>query len=128
MRILLVDDDQALLRSVSRLLRHEHVVVTVETAFAALELVENGHQFDVLLTDYHLPDRTGAQLVALLRSKAPQLAARALIMSGGAQRTSVQAAVGLDTPLLLKPFGREALQAAISGLFAADAASGSATS
>lgn len=118
MRILVVDDDVALLRVIARTLQRDHAVVTVSSATAALACIEAGEVFDALVTDYHLGDKTGAQLIAVLRFKAPELAGRALIISGEPERVSVQTSVADGTPFLAKPFTPTALRAAVSALFA----------
>jgi CheY-like chemotaxis protein len=121
-RVLLVDDEPQVLRAVQRMLERDHTVVGVHSALEALARIEAGEEFDVLVTDYHLPDKTGAELIALLRWRAPQLADHALIMTGGAERSSVRMSVhGVGAPLLAKPFSRSVLAHAIDGLFAPQA-------
>jgi len=59
-RVLIVDDDRAVLVAARRLLaaRGFDVVGTVETGAAALEAIEDLHP-DAVLLDVHLPDTDG---------------------------------------------------------------------
>jgi CheY-like chemotaxis protein len=117
MRILFADDDARLRDAVVRLLRRDHEVVACGDAIAAFALIEAGESFDALITDYHMPGPSGAQLIALLRRKSIALAERALIITGGADRTSVQLMASTTaTPVLLKPFTYAALSAALAAL------------
>ena len=61
--LLLVDDEERLLKSLGRALRDEgHEVVTAQTAAEAeRRLAERG--FDVLVVDNRMPGRTGLELV-----------------------------------------------------------------
>jgi CheY-like chemotaxis protein len=51
-RILIVDDEPAILRGFQRLLSRHAVVTCAETAPEVLELVSRGHKFDVILVDF----------------------------------------------------------------------------
>lgn len=117
MRILLVDDDEAVLRGVRRLLEREHHVTTATNAIAALARIDAGERFDALVTDFHMPGPNGGQLIQLLRFRAPDLALRSVLMSGAADRTSVQTfALASNVALLLKPFTAAELRRALAGL------------
>jgi signal transduction histidine kinase/CheY-like chemotaxis protein len=64
--VLLVDDEPAFARAVQDLLSLQgHRVMVVESAAAALEATSS-HAFDVVLTDYSLGERTGAELAERL--------------------------------------------------------------
>ena len=72
-RVLLVDDGDILLRVVSRKLSALGCSVTGETDVgSALRFVADGCTiFDVVLTDYHLPDGNGADLARALEGHLP---------------------------------------------------------
>ena len=74
-----------------------HDVVTAHDAEEALELAKH-HPFDVVLTDVHLPGRSGLELRRALFEFAPELARRTLLMSGYYQDLPP------DIPYLQKPF------------------------
>jgi len=67
-KVLLVDDDASLRRSLSEQLRlHEEFATTeAETGAAALEAARKGH-FDVILLDVGLPDMDGREVCRLMR-------------------------------------------------------------
>ncbi len=82
-RVLVVDDEPALGRLVSRMLEAEHDVTVVARARDALTRLE-GEAFDVVLCDLMMPEMTGMDLVEHLRAHAPDLADRVVLMTGGA--------------------------------------------
>lgn len=69
-RVLLVDDDAELL-DVARILMHQQELdlelVTSRTTKDALEMIER-EKFDVVISDYLMPDSTGLDLLEALRS------------------------------------------------------------
>ena len=69
LRILLVDDNASLLKSMARLVASlGHHVQTATGVKAALELAER-EQFDVLISDLGLPDGSGHELMRQLKSR-----------------------------------------------------------
>jgi CheY-like chemotaxis protein len=66
-RILVVDDDELVLRSVSRLLVHENYdVETAPSGEKALRLVEE-QDFDLLLVDVRMPGMNGVEAIKEIR-------------------------------------------------------------
>jgi len=59
-RLLIIDDEDAITRSMERLLRRDHVVRALPSARQALELVQR-ERFDLILCDLHMPDFTGRE-------------------------------------------------------------------
>lgn len=76
-RILVVEDDELLQRSLTRLLqRRLHADVTVlDGSLDALALVQRGTTFDLAVIDLELPEMDGAQLIDRLAEVAPELPA-----------------------------------------------------
>ncbi len=67
--VLIVDDDVILGRIVSRMLRqHGYATKVVTTASEALELVDR-ERFDVVVSDIHMPEMTGVQLLRRVRAR-----------------------------------------------------------
>ncbi len=68
MRVLLVDDDPAMVRLAREILRASGVgeVVEVDSARAALGALDG---IDVVLLDHHLPDTTGLEVLEAIRSR-----------------------------------------------------------
>jgi CheY-like chemotaxis protein len=72
-KILLIDDDAAVLEVVGLMLASEdHAVVTVSSAREALAHLET-EAVDLVLTDLHMPDMDGWQLLRAVRSRWPSI-------------------------------------------------------
>lgn len=109
MRLLCVDDEDVLRRTLERLLRVlGHEVVGVHTAEAALEALER-ERFDVILTDLRLPGMDGVALCERVSQRWPELGERCVLMSGfGAEQADTGGLVFLQ-----KPFTAAALRAVL---------------
>jgi CheY-like chemotaxis protein len=103
--ILAVDDDELVLASTVEMLKDlGHRVRPVGSAREALEWLER-HRFDLMLTDHAMPHMTGAQLIASVRERHPELPA--ILVSGYAEALDGQMP---DTLRLAKPFSRQQLK------------------
>jgi signal transduction histidine kinase len=94
LRILVVDDDPMVRRMLDRML-HEHVVesaASVDDGVAAL----GRSDFDLVLCDVMMPDRTGADMHRELRERWPSLLPRVVYMTGGVFTPALQ--TFLDQP------------------------------
>jgi CheY-like chemotaxis protein len=117
-RILLIDDDALLRDTLRQLLELDgHLVSEAADGDAGLRLLRDGLGSDLVITDMLMPVLDGAQVIAQLKLLRPGLPV--LAISGGRRALSPQ--FNLDTALLAgaaqslpKPFGRAALQAAVS--------------
>ncbi|MCU1280788.1 MAG: Sensor protein, partial [bacterium] len=83
-RILVVDDEELVLRSVQRNLAKEHDVVAMLAAEAALALCAGGEKFDLILCDLMMPNMTGMDFHRELSRVAPEQASRMIFLTGGA--------------------------------------------
>ncbi|MFW5921518.1 MAG: ATP-binding protein, partial [Polyangiales bacterium] len=83
-RVLVIDDEQGLLRALRRVLRAEHDVVTATGGREALELLERDRGLDAVVCDLMMPDVDGVAVCEWLEKHAPELLARTALMSGGA--------------------------------------------
>ncbi len=71
-RILIVDDDQSILRSLRRVLeKNGYEVDTSETAKDALDKLENQH-YDLALVDVILPDMKGTDMLVKAKAELKQ--------------------------------------------------------
>jgi CheY-like chemotaxis protein len=113
-RVLVVDDEPRLLTTVRFILRDEHEVTTLTSARAALERLQGGEMFDVILCDLAMPDMSGEELFARLAASAPELTRRVIFMTGGAVTTAAAALLAdAATARLEKPFRPADLMAAV---------------
>jgi PAS domain S-box-containing protein len=120
-RILVVDDEDMILRSIKRILEDEdHDVVCVENVRSALELIESGERFDVILSDMMMPNMTGVEFYEALLSQKPDLARRVVFISGGAISAKVDAFLkSVPNPRIEKPFKIATLRTVIQQFLAA---------
>jgi CheY-like chemotaxis protein len=88
LRVLLVDDQVAVLKATARMLR-ELDVVTVASASEALEWLAQGSHFDVIVSDVSMPGLSGPELYVAVRQRFPQLAERFLLLSGDSYGASL---------------------------------------
>src|SRR5262249_34310986 len=82
-RILMVDDEPLLLRSVRRLLP-EYEIVCVESAKKALALLDAGKPFDLIVSDVMMPEMSGIDFYEELCARYPEEARRVVFVTGGA--------------------------------------------
>ncbi|MBV8760919.1 MAG: PAS domain S-box protein [Deltaproteobacteria bacterium] len=111
-RVLLVDDEVAVGRSIAALLAPDIEVVAVTRARDAIDRIRRGEQFDTILCDLAMPELPGDELYRVLAETSPAHAQRIVFMSGGAP--GVRPPEG--RPLLEKPFTEEQLRAAITSV------------
>jgi len=72
-RLLFVDDEAPVLRSLRRLFEHEgYEVVTSTSGPEALEILRKGPEFQLIGSDYRMPEMNGAELFEHAREIAPQ--------------------------------------------------------
>jgi two-component system cell cycle sensor histidine kinase/response regulator CckA len=83
-RVLIVDDEPALLRSIGDLIGEEHDIVTASSGRQALDVLRVDREFDVILADLMMADVTGMDLFDVVRSDHPELERRFVFMTGGA--------------------------------------------
>lgn len=118
-RILVVDDDRALLKSVTRVFAGRHSVTTTTRAKEALEKLAAGEVFDVILSDVMMPEMSGIQLYEELRRLGHPLADRIVFMTGGAFTPQAKEFLASeDVRRVTKPFRVEELIRVIDHLLA----------
>lgn len=111
MKVLLVDDDEAILRSLARLLRRSHEVETAARSIDALICIRD-NQPDVIICDSQLSGICGLQVQAEVSKVDPESARRFIFMSGNEDRRAATLGVAASV-WLQKPFGRGVLLEAI---------------
>jgi len=111
LKVLLVDDDAAVRRSVARMLKRiGHAVDTASDGLEALDRYRPGdHQ--IVVTDVRMPNMNGTELVASLRMRGETVPV--LLITG---HSDVRLPEGDAIRLLLKPFAAADLASALSAL------------
>ncbi len=120
-RVLIVDDEPLLGKSLRRAL-HEHDVVFTEDPARALELCSET-DFDVIVCDLMMPVISGEDVYEHLSERAPELAARMIFMTGGAFTAGAQRFLNsIENPVLNKPFTPNDLRIAVKRMLERHAA------
>ena len=105
-RLLVVDDELALLRAMQRILEDEgHQVVALPSAALALAQLDAGESFDLILSDLMMPTMTGMEFYKVLCDRHPAMAPRVIFTTGGAVTPQVASFLeSIINPRLEKPF------------------------
>ncbi len=110
MTLLVVDDDALVLNNTVALLEElGHQVLAADSAETALALFEANQRIDMVITDHAMPQMTGAQLIQILQTRAPDLPM--IIATGFAE---LPAGIASGILKLAKPFNEAQLVAAMS--------------
>jgi two-component system response regulator HydG len=104
LRVLVVDDDASLRRSLARILgARGFLVSTADGGEAALEQVGSGEEPDVALIDLKMPGMDGLELLSRIKAKRPEVAV--IMMTAFADvDTAIAAVKGGAYHFLTKPF------------------------
>jgi len=120
-RVLVVDDEAPVVRSLRRMLVVDHDVVVAASGREAIEILAEDDAFDAVLCDVMMPDLTGADVHREIARRSPDLARRFVFVTGGAFGERTRAYVdGTKQPTVNKPFDRANLLRAISAVARAD--------
>jgi DNA-binding NtrC family response regulator len=111
--ILLVDDEPSILKSLQRVLRHEgYTVHTANDCMAAIDLMTL-YQFAVVISDYTMPQMTGAELLAVMELRNPRCIR--IMLTGATKAQSVPQPIAESIlhchKFLTKPWDDGALKA-----------------
>ncbi|MFO0651536.1 MAG: ATP-binding protein [Polyangiales bacterium] len=82
-RVLVIDDDPMVCRSLTRLLQAHHDVEPITEAADGLSRIASGERFDVILCDVMMPEMSGVEFYQKLQVVAPEQAARVVFVTGG---------------------------------------------
>ncbi|HEY1720718.1 MAG TPA: ATP-binding protein [Magnetospirillaceae bacterium] len=110
--ILVVDDDPLISTSTVQMLEDlGHAAIWADSGQRALEILEEGHAIDLMLTDQSMPGMTGIELAEIVLSKHPSLPV--LLTTGYAD---LPLGERTELPRLSKPYRQAQLEAMISKL------------
>lgn len=114
LRVLIVDDDMYVMRSLTRILRDTHTVQTASSGREALEILGR-ETFDVILCDLMMPNLSGMELYEILGDIDSRLQRQMVFVTGGAFSDSAHDfLVRTAQPVLRKPFQRADLDALLA--------------
>ncbi|WP_019831519.1 ATP-binding protein [Sphingomonas sp. PR090111-T3T-6A] len=112
-RILVVDDDQAVRASTAEMLTAAgHDVIEAASVDQALAILDEMPDMDAVVTDYLMPQRTGADLIREMRKRRPETPV--LLVTGYA---SVAGDVPANVTRLAKPFRADELLVGLARIF-----------
>jgi len=110
--ILVVDDEPLVRYTVQLLLRDEgYIVDEARSAFEALAMFEPG-KFDMIFTDYFMPDMKGDELAATIKRRSPKQPVVIITAFLEKLQCSIDPLGGVDS-IICKPFEVETLRSAI---------------
>ena len=112
-RVLVLDDDEAVRAGMAQLLRSWGCVCEAAETIGAAEALARQHRPSVFITDYRLrEEQTGTAAIAVLRALlGPELPA--LMITGDTEPTRLREAIASGVPLLHKPVLPEQLLQAL---------------
>lgn len=114
-RVLVVDDDPSVRRSLVRMLGAQHDVVTCEDAPSALERTRAGERYDVILCDLMMPGMSGHEYFDALVRSAPDQADRVIFVTGGVFTPAAREFLShVTNERLEKPFDVRSVRAAVN--------------
>jgi CheY-like chemotaxis protein len=114
-RILVVDDEADVRKSIRRVLRPHEVTLAAGGEEAWKHLANK--EFDVVLCDILMPDLTGIELFERTVAERPHLAGRFVFMSGGSFTADTRLFLERRAPYRLeKPFDASELRAAVAAV------------
>lgn len=113
-RVLVVDDEPDVVRSLARMLRAEHDVTGISDPREVVRLAAGGERWDVILCDLMMPYHTGPELHAAVSAIDATLGPRFVFVTGGVLREEVTAALEtLPNAVLAKPVELATLREAV---------------
>jgi CheY-like chemotaxis protein len=116
-RVLIIDDEQFVVRAYARILGRDNDVTTISSANEALRRIRSGESWDVILCDLQMPELDGVEFEERLRGARPELSERLAFITGGAFTQRIQAFLGRNTrPVIEKPVSPDGLRALVARL------------
>jgi CheY-like chemotaxis protein len=102
---------------VANQLKESYRVSMAYDGLQALEILQSGHDFDVIVCDLNMPRLNGLELYLRLLRTAPEQAARFVFWSGGdATSAELLHVLNVEAPRISKPFDIATLIGAIEAV------------
>jgi PAS domain S-box-containing protein len=115
-RVLIIDDDPLVGRSMARLLQSAHEVTVCTSPGEALSRLEGGERWDAILCDLMMPELSGMDVEERLQKSAPDVLPRIVYLTGGAFTDRARKFLAEGRPFLEKPVEAPALRARVAEL------------
>jgi len=110
-RVLIIDDERLVLKTLARFFEPEHDTVTTTSASDALTLISEQGPFDLIFCDLMMPNTSGMKFLSMLRDKAPELTDKVVFMTGGAFDDEAQRFLdSVQNAHVAKPFDLQAVR------------------
>jgi CheY-like chemotaxis protein len=105
LRILVVDDEPLMGAVLRRALSSAHDVTVAGGGVMALEILGAGVDFDLVICDVMMPDKSGPQVYEALRERRPELLESFVFITGGVLHEKTRKFLeALPNPVIAKPF------------------------
>jgi len=115
-RILVIDDEPAILRAFRRVLYAHEVVLATSGPEAMCKLAE-GRRFDVIFCDVMMPEMSGVEVYQQISERHSGQEHKLVFMTGGAfAEPAAQFIESVDNPKLKKPFTGSSLRALVAAI------------
>ena len=113
-RVLVVDDEPAILRAFRRLL-YAHDVVLATSGPEAMAKLAEGRPFDVIFCDVMMPEMSGVEVYQRIRERHPGQERKFVFMTGGAfAEPAAHFIDSVENPTLKKPFAGSSVRAFVA--------------
>ena len=114
MDVLIIDDDRAVRRALSKALEHAgYKVETVDSGLAAVAALQH-HSYRMIVCDIRMPFLDGVSFYDELKDADPEAAKRVVFVTAFANEPTIQAFLErIDRPVVEKPFELEDLLAVV---------------
>ncbi len=119
MKILIVDDQQSMRRTIADILRSVGFrnIVYGEDGLSGWKRLQEEHDIEIVLLDWSMPRMTGLELLQKIRSSSELAHLPVLMITAEAQQEQVLAAVHSGvTNYIVKPFSPNTLMGKLKGI------------
>lgn len=109
-KILVIEDDDALSWVISRILSSEYEIIVIKNGLEAMAWLTSGNVPDLIVSDLHMPQLTGIELLKFLQHSGIYQEIPVIILSGDEDPEVMKQCRNLGAvKYILKPFGPELL-------------------
>ncbi|MEA3513083.1 MAG: response regulator [Campylobacterota bacterium] len=119
MRILIVDDSSTMRRIIGNVVQQLGVAKEdfdeAEDGVVAWKLFQEKNNYDVVLTDWNMPNMNGLELVKTIRSKDKKIPIVMITTEGGKGEVITALKAGVNN-YIVKPFSADILKEKLDGL------------